>query len=377
MQRITSKTLILLVIFLTGFVVINGQGWTFTFAIATSGPCGASLPVLPTFTIPYMSNQSFCESLRQNILNIRVSGSVYGDHGEYLGECAVFYTCTACTGSDIAVPSDNSLPGTVAIDGLTKGTAFFSPHESKTIQNWIDDYNQKMESMGITAGMKNADIVPDVPATGDADFDKFYADQTIRFEKPEQGGVVDLTGKTGVVDLNQNTDAADLKFPVDVPDKTVPIMGSAPLTVEELERINAYNLKSIPDNRLDESNFKLEESPFWTTPEMIQLGTDAAKFSLGFISGGYVVVAGAEIISGVLNKKSGQEILIDVAGSLLTKKAGDIAGAAIGKGSLSIGKLELKTGALAGAEAKDNFELVSTSGQALIDAWGASKINSK
>jgi hypothetical protein len=268
----------------------------------------------------------------------------------------------------MTMPGDNtSQPGSVSIDGLAQGSAFFTPHQSKAIENWIDDYIQKMKSMGMDV-YSNPPVNRDIPSTGQDDFDKYYADQSIRFEKPEQGGVVDLSGGPSVVDLlqKQGSEAVEKK---EEPQMVVPIMGSSPLTAEERERINAYNLKSIPDNRLDESNFRLEESPFWTTPEMLELGTDALKFTAGFVSGGYVAVAGVDVVSGIINKKSGQEILVDVAGDLLTKKIGDVAGNVIGKGGFSIGKLNVNTGVLSGEAAKKDFELVSGSADAAVQAW--------
>ena len=332
MKRKRLIILIILVTALTGFTfTTNAQGWTFSFTLTTSGPCGASIPTIPTFNIPFLPDKGSCESLRQQILAIRVSQPVLNAQGQYIGDCAVFYTVTACSGSDIVMPADNFAPGSVSIDGLTQGNAFFSPHPSKAIENWIDDYTQKMESMGMNVDRPITIPYQNIPSTGDPEFDKFYADQTIRFEKPEQGGVVDLTGKAGVVDIPGKTDETEVKKPADVPVSTVPVMGSAPLTIEEIERLNALNLKTIPDNRLDESNFKLEEAPFWTTPEMIGLGTDALKFTAGFISGGYVAVVGVDVISGVLNKKSGQEILMDVAGDIVTKKLGDVVGNATWK----------------------------------------------
>lgn len=369
MFRRTLRFLMLLVIPLAfNRSDILAQGWIFTFTVTSSGPCGSSLPYIPSFTVPYMPTQSFCESLRQQILAIRASTPVYNDRGEYIGDCSVFYTCTPCSGSDMTMPGDNtSQPGSVSIDGLAQGSAFFTPHQSKAIENWIDDYIQKMKSMGMDV-YSNPPVNRDIPSTGQDDFDKYYADQSIRFEKPEQGGVVDLSGGPSVVDLlqKQGNEAVEKK---EEPQMVVPIMGSSPLTAEERERINAYNLKSIPDNRLDESNFRLEESPFWTTPEMLELGTDALKFTAGFVSGGYVAVAGVDVVSGIINKKSGQEILVDVAGDLLTKKIGDVAGNVIGKGGFSIGKLNVNTGVLSGEAAKKDFELVSGSADAAVQAW--------
>jgi hypothetical protein len=370
MFRKSLTFLFLFALFLAGRPAeMAAQGWIFSFTVTSSGPCGTSLPYIPTFTVPYMPNQSFCESLRQQILAIQASAPVYDNRGQYIGDCTVFYTCTPCTGSDMTLPGDNSLEsGVVSIDGLSQGSAFFSPHQSKAIENWIDDYIQKMKSMGMDTYSQQASG-KDIPVTGDPDFDRYYSEQSIRFEKPEQGGVVDLSDRPGVVDLlgKQGNETVEKK---EEPQMVVPVMGSAPLTAEERERINAYNLKSIPDNRLDESNFRLEESPFWTTPEMLELGTDALKFTTGFVSGGYIAVAGVDVVSGIINKKSGQEILIDVAGDLLTKKIGDVAGNVIEKGGFSIGKLKVTTGVLSGPEAKQNLELVSGSTDAAIAAWG-------
>jgi len=151
--------------------------------------------------------------------------------------------------------------------------------------------------------------------------------------------------------------------------KPMPVMGSAPLTAEEKERIRAYNLKPVPDNRLDESNFSLEESPFWTTPEMIQLGTDALKFSAGFVSGGYVAIAGVDVVSGILNKKSGQEIIYKVAEDIAGKKIGDIVGAGVQSGKVAIRGIGFKTGVFSGESAKQDFEFAALGVEMAKDTW--------
>ena len=122
MQRKTLKTIIVLVIAMTGFLTnTNAQGWSFTFTLTNSGPCGATIPSLPTFNIPFMPTQSFCESLRSQILAIRFDQPMYNDRNQYIGDCSVYYTATACTGSDMVLPTDNSGPGSISIDGLAQG----------------------------------------------------------------------------------------------------------------------------------------------------------------------------------------------------------------------------------------------------------------
>jgi hypothetical protein len=171
---------------------VNAQGWSFTATLTYSGSCGGSVPTIPPITIPYLPTKSDCESLRQTVLSYIASS----------GGCSVFYTCTPCTGADISNSFGQTEPGSVSIDGPAQGTAFFSPHESRGLENWIDDYVVKMESMGISVEGYNSLTMQDIPLTGNAEFDKGYVERMVSFEYPEQGGVVDLTGKTGVVDLN-------------------------------------------------------------------------------------------------------------------------------------------------------------------------------
>lgn len=347
---------------------INAQGWSFSATLTWSGPCGANPPTIPTVTIPYMPDKAFCESLRQSIVNIRSSAPVYDDHGKYIGECAVFYNCSACTGSDIKTSSAVSQPGLVSIDGLTQGTAFFSPHESEALLNWINDYNKKMQTMGVNVDPGTYLAVRSTPLTGDDEFDKYYAGEITRFEYPEQGGVVDLSNSKGVVDpaaMNKGSG------------NTVDILGSgAPLTPQESEMQTLYELQSLPDSRinepLDASNFEAEEIPFWTSDDMMKLYGNAIKFELGLIPGGigYPIIIGADIIAGKLSNSSKQEIFIDIAGDLAVKGIGDIGAADIAKGALGFGELKaVKNGSITLPVIKEHYESVLQAGQAIIDGW--------
>jgi hypothetical protein len=195
-QSKTSKSIIpiLLLTFLSIFflVQVHAQGWSFTFSVTSSGPCGASLPYIQPFTIPYLSTQGQCESLRQTVLSIRVSQPMYDEHNNFIGYCSVFYTATPCTGADISTSGGEFSPGSVSIDGLLQGSAFFTPHETKELENWMNDYLVKMKSMGVTIEPDYSFTIQDIPLTGDKEFDEFYASQIIGFEKPEQGGTVYL-----------------------------------------------------------------------------------------------------------------------------------------------------------------------------------------
>ncbi len=214
-----SKCRIIFIMILLQILLLSGihnfsfaQGWSFTFTLSQSGPCGTNIPTLPQFTIPFLANQSQCESLRQNILNIDASLPVYNNDGDFIGNCRVFYSCAPCTGSDIQTNSNTTMPGSVSFDGPAQGQAFFSPHESQAIENWIDDYIKKMESLGYPVNQDAMYNFQNIPLTGDPAFDQFYFNQLNDFEnakpanappnvenKPEvavSSGEVELTGTT-------------------------------------------------------------------------------------------------------------------------------------------------------------------------------------
>lgn len=262
------------------------------------------------------------------------------------------------------------VPSQLLPDGLAQGKAFFSPHPSEETINWMIDYWVKLISMGMPFDKNNTLSADDIPLTGDINFDKLYLNEMIRFEKPEQGGVVDLSG----IGSNKGT-----KTEPAISDKPLPIMGSAPMTQDERERQNLLHLKSMPDNRLDASNFKYEEAPFWDTPEMKSLGTDALKFTAGFISGpvSYPVVIGVDIFSGIVNNKSKQEIIIDVLGDVSSKAVGDVVGFAIGKVKTNTGSLNTSTVKVSAEALKDEYEFMLQGGQTAIDTWTGIKSSQK
>jgi len=61
---------------------------------------------------------------------------------------------------------------------------------------------QRMKSMGITGDGMNMITSGDVPITGNPGFDKFYTEQIMQFQKPEQGGTVYLNEGQETIDPN-------------------------------------------------------------------------------------------------------------------------------------------------------------------------------
>ena len=179
----------------------KAQGWTFTESIQQTGNC---IPYPPYPSVVYATKEA-CESIRQSELNN--SGSDWSMFGD--GSCTTIITCSPCIGSGGGPgptgSGSSSLignPGAVSITGLLTGNALFSPHDIKDVENWVNDYLQRMTSMGMTADAMNLITNGDVPLTGNAVFDKFYTDQMLRFQKPGQGGTVYLKEGQNTIDPN-------------------------------------------------------------------------------------------------------------------------------------------------------------------------------
>jgi hypothetical protein len=199
-RKLLYSSIILSLLFFVSNNTIQSQGWTFSETVTHtgSGPC-IPMPTLPS--VIYYS-QSACEMARQQELSQTGSDwSAYGD-----GSCIVVVTCTPCSGSDAASSSSgsSSAPGSagvVNINGLLQGNPFFSPHPSMDIECWIDDIIQRLKSMGYQ--INEGDLTAqNFPLTGDADFDKYYAEQALKFKKPEQGGTVYLKDGQNLIDPN-------------------------------------------------------------------------------------------------------------------------------------------------------------------------------
>ncbi len=181
----------------------QAQGWTFTETVSHSGP-GPCIPYPQLPPLVYYTKDA-CEYNRSaELSNNGDDWSAYGD-----GSCILIITCTPCVGSDIGAgptgTSGSSIlgdPGEVSITGLLTGNALFSPHNTKDIETWINDFLQRNKSMGISAESMNQITSGDVPLTANAGFNKFYTEQMMRFQKPEQGGTVYLKEGQNTIDPN-------------------------------------------------------------------------------------------------------------------------------------------------------------------------------
>ena len=80
------------------------------------------------------------------------------------------------------------MAGSVSIDGPLQGNAFFTPHSTQELENWMSDYQTRLKSMGIALDLSGIQAGRDIPLTGDAEFDAFYTGQTLAFEKRADSG---------------------------------------------------------------------------------------------------------------------------------------------------------------------------------------------
>jgi len=171
---------------------LQAQGWTFTATLTYSGPCGATTPYIPPITFPaVIPTKADCESLRNTVLSYEASSPVYNSEHQYIGTCRVYYVGTPCSGSDLVTSVEVTIanPGYTSLDGLTMGTAFFSPHESQAIENWINDYIQRLESLGYPIDINAIPNAGDLPLTGNAEFDQFYFNQMADFNASASSAV--------------------------------------------------------------------------------------------------------------------------------------------------------------------------------------------
>jgi hypothetical protein len=336
-----------------------------------------------------------CEAARQSVLSEDSDWSVLGD-----GSCVTVVTCTPCAGSDIGGSSGgSSLPGgagVVSIDGLLTGNAFFSPHPSKDVENWIYDFLLKMHSRGVPVDGVTFITPEDVPLTGNSDFDRFYTEQMLRFEKPEQGGTVYLDE-----DVKGVIDPADLKGEVK-PEPASVVSGELMTPEKQYGPKYADKAGLFSDAEDGAIDGGLDLDPYF------DFARSAAVFGVGFLKKGAIpaivivdIVAediklGTQLVqnafmgqnepipgTGEIIFNTVEHITTDVAGAYIGDKAGNavaaltarhVEGVLVSKGVLpGIAKISDRTRNISEATSKELGIL--TGGADLVEEWGTLKEN--
>ncbi|MFZ2286026.1 MAG: hypothetical protein WAV93_03485 [Bacteroidales bacterium] len=369
----------------------HAQGWTFTTTVSHTGP-GPCIPFPTLPPIVYYTKEA-CEYNRQNELNNNGDDwSAYGD-----GSCILVITCTPCVGSDIGGgPSGGSggstlmgNPGDVSITGLLTGNALFSPHDIKDIENWINEFQQRNRSLGMSDEGMNQITSGDVPLTGNAGFDRFYTEQMLRFRKPEQGGTLYLKEGQNTIDPN---DLKNRSTGSDQAARGVPMSPEMRYGQKYADRSALF--MDSENGAIDE---RLNLDPY------IDFGRSAAVFGVGFLKKGAIpaivivdvlaedIKHGVQLFrnmymgenepipgTGKILWNTAENIATDVAGAFIGDKMGKVAVAAtvkhaegvlVSKGVLpGIAKISEKPKNI--AESVSTGVSVMTGSIDLVDTWG-------
>jgi hypothetical protein len=159
----------------------NAQGWGFSYTLVVNGPCAPYVSIANALsgTIPSsIPDKKTCESLRKILTDFHYSVQTTD------GLCEEYFQCTPCTGSDLSSGTFESEfgMGNISVDGILQGTAFFSPHDSKELESWMNDYMTRLRSMGISVSDINTISIQNIPLTGDSYIDNYYLKQAMGFE---------------------------------------------------------------------------------------------------------------------------------------------------------------------------------------------------
>jgi hypothetical protein len=129
------------------------------------------------FNIPSISGmptKEVCESLRAQVLATRSCGAMYSCcPSTYIGDCCVFYTCTACTGFDDAKSGAGTAGGNFSSGGASSGEPFFSTNPNTKNRSWAGETEDRIRILGERSS-SGAALMIRAPSTGNQAFDNSY-----------------------------------------------------------------------------------------------------------------------------------------------------------------------------------------------------------
>src|ERR1035437_5219635 len=273
-------------VFLFLLITLASQAqWTYKATAHQSGSC---IPI-PLLSGINFYTKSACEIARQEDINLG-----YQEWSDFAGNtpCNTTVTCTPCMGSYIGTTgasSTNGLPTpeSVLIDGLLQGKAFYSRHQSREVEDWIEDYWQRMKSMGLPYDINNKLTPDDVPLTGDMKFDNLYANLMYQYSNRDPRNVEELMNKNGIVDpidlKNPPANAAKNQDVVQLPPSAKVLYHPEPM-------ING-GIPPLPQNSGNGGNEGSNDHP------VIDLVREASVTAAGWLPGeaGYVGIVAVNI----------------------------------------------------------------------------------
>lgn len=223
--------------------------WSFTFSYRMTGKCDAGGIQLPVVTIPsVIPTLSDCEQIRAMLANLSVTS----------GSCTISVICTPCTGKDISSSGGGSTitAGTVSVNNLTQGSAYFYGSASQEIAEWSKNLDKQLEQM---SNSKFSNI-----NTGDIKHDKAYeliSGEVLTMDQPkkeEEDPYVYIVGKDGSMNRTNARKTGELKL-------NPAAFGEAP----SLDLGNDGKILNPPSNSAKRAVFAENEigDPYTTTQE--------------------------------------------------------------------------------------------------------------
>ena len=306
-------TIMFLVIFMITFGIhrsTHAQGWSFSAQLIITGNCAGFNYPLPM--ISGLPTKSQCESVRQMVLAIEAN----------TGDCEGHFTCTPCTGSDLATSGDLN-PGGISNNGQVDGKPIFTPHQSQAAEDFWEDYKQQLQSYGVTSIYG----------------DQLYRKKSEEFEPPPDDSPDNPSNPPPAPrPVNPKTNDQDITY------KSIPIMGGSPLTVEEMERQKL--IKQFGPGYIDQANMftNVEDGAINKKEDAhpyIELGRQAAVIGAGFLEAESVtpVVVIIDVLSETMvkpgvtlynNAFNGTNDVVPGTGEILINTAEKIAGDLVG-----------------------------------------------
>lgn len=229
-------------------------GWSFSAKLTQSGPCSGN--ATSGITIPPISGlptKAMCESTRAQILAIRSCVAMYGGccPSTYLGQCCVFYNCTACSGFDDPTGGAGTAGGDFSSGGAAQGKAFFSKNRNTENLDWERETEARLKVFGnqmndLMAQMK-------APSTGDSKFDSNYQKQ---MAKSYGGGAYDQD--SSVVRIGAGSDGIPRIPRNNYEPPPIGAMGSARFSAAELAGFSAEEFGRYLENLSPEEKMALK-----------------------------------------------------------------------------------------------------------------------
>ena len=222
--------------------------WKFTISVSKSGNCSgldeiisirAAEAIVKQFNGKTFSSEQDCENTRA------VVSSVVSD-----GSCKVRLISSKCTGPGGAT-------GGINVRGVSQGTSFYSTNSANEIQNWSEDYMERMLALNPEYKPKEVKTI----ATGDLAFDNLienmpYSDEAFSGRMPR--GSTNIEADDNVIAIGQPVRGNGVLVPDDFTSKPFDY-GLGRATSDDLSFIN-IEIEPVKNSGINEEEGLLHKT---------------------------------------------------------------------------------------------------------------------